>query len=112
MASDKLKNTSDKTFQSDVIDQSQQNLVLVDFWATWCGPCRALAPHLETIAGELGDKLTIVKLDVDHNQDTAVKYGVSNIPTMLLFKGGQIVERVVGNPGSKGKIQERLKPHL
>lgn len=105
MASDNIKATSDKTFQSDVLDHSRETPVLVDFWATWCGPCRAIAPHLEAIAGELGGKVDIVKLDVDHNQETATKYGVSSIPTLLVFKGGEVVGKIVGNPGSKGKIQ-------
>lgn len=112
MASDKIKHTTDSTFQSDVLDASHKAPVLVDFWAVWCGPCRAIAPHLDSIAGEVGDKLAIVKLDVDANQATAMKYGVSSIPTLLLFKGGAVVDRVVGNPGTKGKLQKFLDPHL
>jgi thioredoxin 1 len=111
MASDKIKQTSDSTFQSDVLDASLKTPVLVDFWAVWCGPCRAIAPHLDAIAGELGDKLTIVKLDVDSNQDTATKYGVSSIPTLLIFKDGKVVDKVVGNPGSKARLQTFILPH-
>jgi thioredoxin 1 len=112
MASDKIKQTTDKDFQHDVLESSQQTPVLVDFWATWCGPCRAIAPHLETIAGELDGKLTIVKLDVEHNQNTATTYGVSHIPTLLIFKGGKVVDKVVGNPGTKAKIQSFVERNL
>ena len=111
MASDKIKHTSDSTFQSDVLDASQKAPVLVDFWATWCGPCRAIAPHLDALAEEQGDKLAVVKLDVDRNQATAAKYGVSSIPTLLIFKDGKVVDKVVGNPGSKARLQTFILPH-
>ncbi|MCY1005497.1 thioredoxin [Nannocystis pusilla] len=106
MASDKITNTSDQTFKNDVIDS--QTPVLVDFWATWCGPCRAIAPHLDALAEELGGQIKIVKLDVDRNQNTAVEYGVTNIPTLLLFKDGKLANRMVGG-GSRGKIAEFIK---
>lgn len=76
---------------------TKNGLVLVDFWATWCGPCRAIAPKLEEIAGEMGDKVSILKLDVDNNQETAAKFGIRSIPTMILFKNGQPVDQVMGN---------------
>ena len=109
---DKLKNTSDATFQRDVLEASQNTTVLVDFWATWCQPCKALAPHLESIESELSGKLAVVKLDVDNNQQVAIQYGVVNVPVLLLFKGGKVVDKLVGNPGSKGKIQSFVKPHV
>ncbi|MBZ5711828.1 MULTISPECIES: thioredoxin [Nannocystis] len=109
MASDKITNTSDQTFKNDVLDS--QTPVLVDFWATWCGPCRAIAPHLDALAGELDGQVKIVKLDVDRNQNTAVEYGVTNIPTLLLFKDGKLANRMVGG-GSRGKIAEFIKTVL
>lgn len=76
---------------------TKSGLVLVDFWATWCGPCRAIAPKLEEIAAEMGDKVKIVKLDVDNNQESAAKFGIRSIPTMILFKNGKPVDQVMGN---------------
>jgi thioredoxin 1 len=112
MASDNLQHTTDSDFQRDVLDSSQDTPVLVDFWATWCGPCRAIAPHLESIATELGEKVKIVKLDVERNQGTATTYGVSHIPTLIIFKGGKIAEKIVGNPGTKAKIQSFVERNL
>ncbi|MBM3270042.1 MAG: thioredoxin [Candidatus Sericytochromatia bacterium] len=85
---------SDNDFGKVVLEADKP--VLVDFWATWCGPCRMIAPILEEMATEHGDKLKVVKLDVDANAVTAQKYGVMSIPTLILFKGGQPAERVVG----------------
>ena len=85
--------------------------VLVDFWATWCGPCRAVAPTLEALAIEYADKLKVVKLDVDEFGDLAGRFGVQSIPTLILFKGGQPVERLVGavpKPAILSKIQQHL----
>jgi len=112
MASDKIKNSSDSEFQQDVLDASREQLVVVDFWATWCGPCRTMAPHLEKIAEEYDGKVRIVKVDVDRNQKSAVTYGIQNLPTMLVFKGGEVVDKLVGNPGSKGKLEEWMKRSL
>ena len=89
-----ISNTTDSAFESDVIKGSTP--VLVDFWAEWCGPCKALAPKLEEIAGELAGKAKIVKVDVDANPDSAAKYGVRGIPTLVLFKDGKEVGRLVG----------------
>ncbi len=94
MASAKITNTSDGAFKADVLDSSTP--VLVDFWATWCGPCRAIAPHLEALATEFDGKIKIVKLDVDHNQETATQFGVQSIPTLLIFKGGKLANKMVG----------------
>ena len=82
--------------------------VLVDFWAEWCGPCRMIAPALEEIADELGDKVTIAKLNIDENPDTPGRYGVRGIPTMLLFKDGQPVAQKVG-AAPRSQIQQWLE---
>jgi thioredoxin 1 len=85
--------------------------VLVDFWAAWCGPCRAVAPTVEALASEYAGKLKVVKLDVDESGDVAGQFGVQSIPTLILFKGGQPVERLVGNvpkPAIVSKIQQYL----
>ncbi len=89
------KPVTDASFETDVLKSSTP--VLVDFWAEWCGPCRALGPKLEEIAQELGGKVKIVKLNVDENPTTPGKYGIRGIPAMLLFKGGQEVGQLVGN---------------
>jgi thioredoxin 1 len=85
---------SDATFESDVIKASGP--VVVDFWAEWCGPCRMIAPALEEIAVRLAEKVKIVKLNVDENPQTAAKYGIMSIPTLMIFKDGQLASRQVG----------------
>ncbi len=84
----------DSTFQAEVLDA--KGLVLVDFWATWCGPCIMLGPVIEEIAEELGDKVKVAKLNVDENQETSMKYQVMSIPTVMLFKDGEPVKTFIG----------------
>jgi thioredoxin 1 len=87
-----IVNATDQTFTQE----TSEGLVLVDFWAPWCGPCKMIAPVLEELDGDMSDKVKIIKLDVDENQETAQKYGVMSIPTLLLFKDGEVVDQVVG----------------
>ena len=103
------KTVTDDSFQADVLDSSTP--VLLDFWAEWCGPCRMIAPALEEIAAELGDKVTIAKINIDENPNTPGKYGVRGIPTMLLFKGGEAVAQKVG-AAPRGQIQQWLEGAL
>jgi len=95
--------TTDSSFQTDVLNSSAP--VLVDFWAEWCPPCKAVAPKLEEIAREMGPKIKIVKLDVDSNQMTAGQFGVRSIPTMILFKNGKPVDQTMGNQPKENLIQ-------
>lgn len=85
--------------------------VLVDFWAVWCGPCKIIAPFVDQIAQEHAGKINVYKVDVDHEQELAMRYGIMSIPTLLLFKGGQVVEQIVGAL-PKGKIEEQVLKHL
>ena len=85
--------------------------VLVDFWATWCGPCMAIAPHVEAIASELQGKAKVFKVDVDSDGDVAARYGVMSIPALIVFKGGQEVDRMVG-AGPKDAIKNLLERHI
>lgn len=105
----KLMHVSDSTFEKEVLQSSQP--VLVDFYADWCGPCRAIAPIIEEIAHELNTKLKVVKLDVDQNPETAMQYSVQSIPTLLLFKNGKEVERLIGYM-SKSKLLSKIEPHV
>jgi thioredoxin 1 len=85
---------SDANFETEVLKSTSP--VVVDFWAEWCGPCKMIAPALEEISGSVGEKVKIVKLNVDENPETAQKYGIMSIPTLLMFKNGEIAKRQVG----------------
>jgi thioredoxin 1 len=85
---------TDATFDQEVLKSDKT--VVVDFWATWCGPCKMVAPVLEEIAGEHGDKITVAKLDIDKNPDTARDYRIMSIPAMIVFQGGEPVKQIVG----------------
>jgi thioredoxin 1 len=100
------KKTTDASFDQDVLKAAGP--VVVDYWAEWCGPCRQIAPALEEIAGEMGDKVTVVKLNIDENPEAATKYGVRGIPTLMLFKDGQVASTQVG-AHPKGKIVEWIE---
>jgi thioredoxin 1 len=95
--------TSDSSFEQDVLSATQP--VVVDFWAEWCGPCRMIAPALEEISTEMAGKVKIVKLNVDENPATAAKYGIRSIPTLMIFKGGQLAGQKVG-AASKGDLSK------
>jgi thioredoxin 1 len=103
-----IAHISDAAFEQEIRGQTP---VLVDFWAEWCGPCRMVAPVLEQIASEQSGKLKIVKLNVDENTETPSRFGITGIPTMILFKDGQPIERIVGFM-PKPQLLNRLQPHL
>jgi len=100
---------SDASFQKDVLEAKE--LTLVDFWAEWCGPCRMLAPTIKTIADALKGKLKVCKVNVDENKQYASQYHVRGIPTLILFKGGEPVDQLVGNQ-PKEAILETINKHL
>jgi thioredoxin 1 len=100
---------TDKNFVEEVM---QSNIpVLVDFWAEWCGPCRAIGPIVEELAGELQGKMKVAKVDVDQAQDLAAEYDVRSIPTLLVFKNGKVVEEIIGAV-PKPQLLSKIKPHL
>ncbi len=85
---------TDQNFNAEVLQSDKP--VMIDFWAVWCGPCKMIAPFIEELAGEFEGKAKVGKLDVDNNQETAIKYGVRSIPTVLIFKGGKVVDTIIG----------------
>jgi thioredoxin 1 len=109
MASNDLVILQDATFDAEVLKSDVP--VLVDFWAVWCGPCKAIAPAVEELAKQYKGKVKIAKMDVDEHQQVPQQYGIRSIPTLLLFKGGRVVDTIVGAV-PKSKLEESLKKAL
>ncbi len=104
-----LKQVTDASFDADVLQSSVP--VLVDFWASWCGPCRMIAPILDELAADYGDKISIVKVNVDENQESPAKFGIRGIPTLLLFKNGTLMGTKVG-AASKSQLAAFIDSHI
>jgi thioredoxin 1 len=107
--SERISHLTTDTFKAAVADSSTP--LLVDFWAPWCGPCKAIAPMLEELAVELDGKLKIAKVNIDDNNEVAAEYGIRAIPTMLLFKGGKLADQIVGMM-PKASLKAKLAPQL
>ena len=107
MASDNVQTFTDSNFD----DETKSGVVLVDFWAEWCGPCRRLAPTVDELASDYDGKIVVGKLNVDDNPNVAFRYSIRGIPTLLLFKGGQIVEQVVGL-ADKDSLKKLIDKHV
>ncbi|MFL5261770.1 MAG: thioredoxin [Anaeromyxobacteraceae bacterium] len=106
MASNDVIHLEDGTFENEVL--KSETPVLVDFWATWCGPCKAIAPAVEEVATEFKGKVKVAKLDIDQHQQVPQKYGIRSIPTLLVFKGGRVVDTIVGAV-PKSKLVDAVK---
>jgi thioredoxin 1 len=109
MASDKVVHISDNEFEKDIIGSSLP--CLVDFWAPWCGPCKAIGPVIDELAAEFEGKVVIAKMNVDDNPATPGKFGIRAIPTLILFKGGEVVDQITGAVG-KSQLQDLIKKAL
>jgi thioredoxin 1 len=111
MASANVVNVTDANFTSEI--QGAKGLALVDFWAVWCGPCQAIAPVVEQLADQYQGKVKVAKLDTDNNQETAIKFNVRSIPTIMFFKDGKHVDTVVGaDPRIKTILEGKIQQHL
>lgn len=109
MSSDLIKHISDASFEGDVIKSDRP--VLVDYWAEWCGPCKQIAPILDEVAKDYGSRLQVTKMNVDENRDVPAKFGIRGIPTLMLFKGGQLAATKVGAV-NKAQLTAFLDGHL
>ncbi len=109
MSSDLIKHVSDASFDSDVLKSDKP--VLVDYWAEWCGPCKMIAPILDEVAGAYDGRLTVAKMNVDENRETPAKYGIRGIPTLMVFKGGELAATKVGAL-SKAQLTAFIDAHL
>ena len=109
MASNDVVILQDATFEKEVLKSDVP--VLVDFWAVWCGPCKAVAPHVDELASQYKGKVKVAKMDVDQHQQVPQQYGIRSIPTLLVFKGGRVVDTIVGAV-SKSKLEDSLKKAL
>jgi thioredoxin 1 len=109
MSAENIVHISPDNWQSEVVESDVP--VLVDFWAEWCGPCKAIAPILDELAGEVGGKIKIAKVDVDQNQQIAGQFSIRSIPTLLIFKGGVVEEKMVGAL-NKAALTEKITPYL
>lgn len=98
-------------WESEVIENSKTKPVVVDFWAPWCGPCRMVSPVLEELSAEMNEQLTFCKINIDDNQETANRFGVMSIPTMIIFKNGEVIDRTIG-ASTKTKLKEKFEAHL
>ena len=101
---------TDATFEQVILKADKP--AVVDFWAVWCGPCKMIAPHVEAVATEMAGQAVVAKLDVDSNRGIASRFGIQSIPTMLFFKGGQVVDRMVGGQHRKDDIKRKLEALL
>jgi thioredoxin 1 len=105
-----VREVNDASFETEVINSDKP--VMVDFWATWCGPCKMIAPHVQAVADEFAGRAVVAKLDVDANKQWAIKYGIQSIPTLLFFKGGKLVDRMVGGNLDRKTLQDKINALL